>query len=387
MGRKVGLWDPWRRAKWARWAIGTEIKAAPLDCPLVLMKGDGRATLQGPSKGSKHCTPYPKAQGARCASERECVRRAAGWLERQAGRPENGRTFEPGERLGKDGTWKGSHGKGPIHGSIHRGWVRNLWVRCGCATPLLLVAGASQRPRLGWGLLRERERCNLSESRGGSSLVRRGEPLASRRLLEKPSNTLLHTSALDSPVPPQPVPQLVPAAHEGMGHGRRHSAGCSTHESNKTAAKALLHHAPPGNHDARARAGHGCRPLGPCPSFHTCEGRNANDKGAQHKKTNPVRVAEFVLGAACLLRTYYVPSPKNIQITSAEYQLLNKHSIPQLMGPIPSMPSHGDPSQSWGRDRLDCNLYSVPTYSLTAVIGCWPVRARHDAEMQLTQQS
>ena len=134
-------------------------------------------------------------------------------------------------------------------------------------------------------------------------------------------------------------------------------------------------------------AGHGCRPLGPCPSFHTCEGRNANDKRAQHKKTNPVRVAEFVLGAACLLRTYYVPSPKNIQITSAEYQLLNKHSIPQLMGPIPSMPSHGDPSQSWGRDRLDCNLYSVPTYSLTAVIGCWPVRARHDAEMQLTQQS
>ena len=236
-------------------------------------------------------------------------------------------------------------------------------------------------------MLRERERCNLSESRGGSSLVRRGEPLASRRLLEKPSNTLLHTSALDSPVPPQPVPQLVPAAHEGMGHGRRHSAGCSTHESNKTAAKALLHHAPPGNHDARARAGHGCRPLGPCPSFHTCEGRNANDKRAQHKKTNPVRVAEFVLGAACLLRTYYGPSPKNIQITSAEYHLLNKHSIPQLMGLIPSMPSHDDPSQSWGRDRLDCNLYSVPTYSLTAVIGCWPVRARHDAEMQLTQQS
>ena len=218
------------------------------------MKGDGRATLQGPSKGSKHCTPYPKAQGARCASERECVRRAAGWLERQAGRPENGGTFEPGERLGKDGTWKGSHGKGPIHGSIHRGWVRNVWVRCGCATPLLLVAGASQKAPSGVGIAARTGKVQSQREPGRVLTGPSREPLASRRLLEKPSNTLLHTSALDSPVPPQPVPQLVPAAHEGMGHGRRHSAGCSTHESNKTAAKALLHHAPPGNHDARARS-------------------------------------------------------------------------------------------------------------------------------------
>ena len=145
------------------------------------------------------------------------MRRAAGWLERQAGRTETGLTFEPGSgeclermELGREAMERAPSMDPSIGGGCGT---------CGCdvgVRPRLLVAGASQRLRPGWGLLRERERCNLSETRGGSSLVRRGEPLASRRLLEKPSNTLLQTSALVSPVLPSLFPQPVPPrAKEG----------------------------------------------------------------------------------------------------------------------------------------------------------------------------
>jgi hypothetical protein len=85
------------------------------------------------------------------------------------------------------------HGRGQ-HPS---GEARNQWVRA----PSFLAAGASQTARLWWGLLQRRERCNLRSSLGRTLTGPSSFPWSSGCLLEKPSNALLQTKTLESPVP------------------------------------------------------------------------------------------------------------------------------------------------------------------------------------------
>ncbi len=125
------------------------------------------------------------------------------------------------------------------------------------------------------------------------------------------------------PCPPSLFPSQSRRARR-KGHGRRHSAGCSTHKSNKTAAKALLHHTTPGNHAAR----HGCLPLGPslaCPSFTLAKG------GTREKEPSPKRriYTTYLLcryGVGCLwgwirareyLGTWVVKNTRSYQISTA----------------------------------------------------------------------
>ncbi len=179
------------------------------------MKGDGRArTLEG--------FPSTVPQGARCkVCEQEGVRATGCRVVGAAGRAHRNR---PNVRarlwrvLGKDGTWKGSHGKGPVHGSIHRGWVRNVWVRCGCAAPPSGGGSQSEAPS-GVGIA---ARTGKVQSQRDPGRVLTGPSRGAPGFSPSSRKTVEHATADQRPRlarAPQPVPPASPAAREGRGTG------------------------------------------------------------------------------------------------------------------------------------------------------------------------
>jgi hypothetical protein len=111
--------------------------------------------------------------------------------------------------------------EGSMEGAFHRG-KRG---RCGCGPPLL-VAGASQSARPVWGLLRERERCNLRQSWGEPSLVHGPSPGLLAVFSKTRRTRYCRPKTLDSPMPRR---SRSTSWWENAGHARcRHSAGLTT---------------------------------------------------------------------------------------------------------------------------------------------------------------
>jgi hypothetical protein len=194
-----------------------------------LMKGDGK-DLQKALKGWPAHTPHGAQRTCRTPQR---PRTGCQWTKWVGGTLQNGR----------------EHGRGIPRGK--RGG-------CGCA-PLLLAAGASHSARVEWGRLRVCCETGKVQSQGAPGQALTGPssiPWPSGCLLENPSNTLLQTQTLDSP-----VPQLCPGGPRSANRcGRRPPTQCrmpaSGREANKTAAQTLHRTIPATTLGA-------CRPLGP----------------------------------------------------------------------------------------------------------------------------